>query len=50
MGEDHESQLGIERHGVSRRWRTVHYVFPVMRPGVKKMISGDIGKTRQEAR
>jgi len=29
---------------------TVHYVFPVMRPGVKKMINGDIGETKQEAR
>lgn len=28
----------------------VHYVFPVMRPGVKKMINGDIGETKQEAR
>ncbi len=28
----------------------VHYVFPVMRPSVKKMINGDIGETKQEAR
>lgn len=29
---------------------TVHYVFPVMRPSVKKMINGVIGETKQEAR